>query len=156
VISPSELPVGPERMWKRFRDQGKIIPMALEGEDQEDFLPKLLTGGKKSARLGTLPELYASRKPRSQHDAWIVEAGAGLAALVTSGRKGLVKLSYESLQEYRTRLMTEVDHLLKANQIPGPRQLGAKLKGLRVLPSENEAASDPVLAEFIRSVLLSG
>jgi hypothetical protein len=52
--------------------------------------------------------------------------------------------------------MSEVDRVLKTQDIPGPRQLGAKLKQLRVLPSEAEVAADPVLAEFLRSVLLSG
>ena len=153
---PAELPVGPDRMWMRFKEQGKMIRLDLETGDDEDFLAKVLTGAKRSARQKTLPELYAAEKAKSPHDAWIVEAGSALSALVTTAPAGLVKLSYEALQGYRTRLMREVDKLLKTQDIPGPRQLGAKLKQMRVLPSENEAASDLVLAEFMRSVLLSG
>lgn len=120
------------------------------------FLPRLLTGDNRNAQQKTLPELYAAGKANSPHDAWMVEAGRALSTLTTTSPTGLVKLSYEALQEYRRRLMKEVDKVLKTQDIPGPRQLGAKLKQLRVLPSENEAASDQVLAEFMRSVLLSG
>ena len=70
--------------------------------------------------------------------------------------RGLVKLSYFALHRYRTRLMSEVDKVLKTQDIRGPRQLGDRLKQLKVLPSEDEAASDPILAEFLRSILLSG
>jgi hypothetical protein len=75
----------------------------------------------------------------------MVEAGRALAALTATSPEGLVELSYEALQGYGTRLMKEVDRLLKTQDIPGPRQLGAKLKQLRVLPSANEAASDQCL-----------
>jgi len=133
-----------------------MIRLDLGTGDDEDFLAKLLTGAKRSARQKALPELYAAKTAKSPHDAWIVEAGSALSALSTTAPTGLVKLSYEALHGYRTRLMKEVGKLLKTQDIPGPRQLDAKLKQLRVLPSENEAASDPVLAEFMRSVLLSG
>ena len=156
VSCPAELPVGPDRMWMRFKKQGKMVRLDLKVGEEDDFLAKLLTGDKRSARQKTLPELYAARKAKSQHDAWMIESGNTLSALTVTSPAGLVKLSYEALQEYRTRLMREVDKLLKTQEIPGPRQLGAKLKQLRVLPSESEAASDQVLAEFMRSVLLSG
>jgi hypothetical protein len=156
VSCPAELPVGSDRMWMRFKQQGKMVRLDLKAGEEDDFLAKLLTGDRRSARQKTLPELYAARKARSRHDAWMIESGNTLSALTMTSPPGLVKLSYEALQEYRTRLMREVDKLLKTQEIPGPRQLGAKLKQLRVLPSENEAASDQVLAEFMRSVLLSG
>jgi hypothetical protein len=156
VTCPAELPVGPDRMWMRFKKHGKMVRLDLRAGDDEDFLPRLLTGDNRSARQKTLPELYAARKANSPHDAWMVEAGRALSPLTTPAPTGLVKLSYEALQGYRARLMKEVDKVLKTQDIPGPRQLGAKLKQLRVLPSENEAASDQALAEFMRSVLLSG
>ena len=156
VTCPAELPVGPDRMWMRFKKQGKMIRLDPGTGDPEDFLATLLTGAKRTAQQKTLPELYAAQKATSPHDAWIVDAGDTVSALAVTSPTGLVKLSYEALQRYRTRLMTQVDQLLKTEDIRGPRQLGAKLKQLRVLPTENEAASDPVLAEFLRSVLLSG
>jgi len=156
VTCPAELPVGPDRMWMRFKSHGKMVRLDLKTGDDEDFLARLLTGENRRAQQKTLPELYAARKAKSPHDAWMVEAGNALSTLTMTSPTGLVKLSYEALQGYRTRLMKEVDKVLKTQDIPGPRQLGAKLKQLRVLPSENEAASDEVLAEFMRSVLLSG
>ncbi|HEU0007434.1 MAG TPA: hypothetical protein VFS12_15730, partial [Terriglobia bacterium] len=156
VTCPAELPVGPDRMWMRLKGQGKMIRLDLGTGDDEEFLARLLTGDRRSARQKTLPELYAATKAKSPHDVWMVEAGSGLSSMTVTAPAGLVKLSYDALQPYRTRLMKEVDRLLKTQDIPGPRQLGGKLKQLRVMPSENEAASDPVLAEFMRSVLLSG
>jgi hypothetical protein len=156
VTSPAELPVGPDRMWTRFRQHGKLVPLALSSEDEiQDYLPQVLTGAKSQARGKTLAELYVDRKARSAHDAWIIEAGTRFSR-TTPEQNGLVRLSYDGLLKYRTRLMTEVDKLLKTQNIRGPRQLGEQLKQLHVLPSENECASDPVLAEFLRSVFLSG
>jgi hypothetical protein len=156
VICPAELPVGPDRMWTRFKQHGKLLPLRLSNEeDVKDYLPQLLTGAARHAKQKTLAELYASSQARSRHDAWIIETGTGLSTLV-SRSSGIVSLSYEALHEYRSRLMSEVDKLLKTQDIPGPRQLGARLKQLKVLPSENEVASDPALAEFLRSILLSG
>ncbi len=157
VTCPADLPVGPDRMWARFREQGKMIPLALSGEeDVRDFLPQLLTGGKRNDGRPTLAELYSREKARSEHDVWIIEAGTQLSSALTGGSQRFVRLSYEALQAYRTRLMIEVDRLVKTQDIPGPRQLGAKLKELRVLASEGEFAADPALSEFLRAVLLSG
>ena len=91
--------------------------------DPEDFLATLLTGAKRTAQQKTLPELYAAQKATSPHDAWIVDAGHTVSALAVTSPTGLVRLSYEALQRYRTRLMAEVDQLLKAQDIRGPRQL---------------------------------
>ena len=113
VTCPAELPVGPDRMWMRFKKQGKMIRLDPGTGDPEDFLAQLLTGAKRSAQQKTLPELYAAQKATSPHDAWIVDAGDAVSALAVTSPTGLVKLSYEALQRYRTRLMTQVDQLLK-------------------------------------------
>jgi hypothetical protein len=125
------------------------------GDDVRDYLPQVLTGAKRNERQKTLLDLYAASKAKSPHDAWVIEAESGLSEMALDSR-GLVKLSYLALHRYRTRLMGEVDKVLKTQDIRGPRQLGARLKQLKVLPSEDEAASDPILAEFLRSILLSG
>lgn len=156
VTCPADLPVGPDRMWTRFRGEGRRVRLALPTDEEvKDFLPQLLTGAKLSSGRQTLAESYAREKAKSPHEVWVVEAGSQLSALMTSSQR-FVKLSYERLLPYRTRLMAEVDRLVKTQDIPGPRQLGAKLKQLKVLASEAEAATDPALAEFLRSVLLSG
>jgi hypothetical protein len=156
VISPAELPVVSDRMWTRFRKHGRLVPLAFSaGDDVRDYLPQVLTGAKRNDRQKTLLELYAASKAKSPHDAWVIEAESGLSEMAIDSR-GLVKLSYLGLHRYRTRLMGEVDKVLKTQDIRGPRQLGARLKQLKVLPSEDEAASDSILAEFLRSILLSG
>jgi hypothetical protein len=155
VVSPAELPVGSDRMWTRFRKHGTLVPLVFSAEDDvSDYLPQVLTGAKRKDRQKTLLELYAARKAKAPHEAWVIEAESGLSEMLDS--RGLVKLSYLALHRYRTRLMSEVDKVLKTQDIRGPRELGARLKQLKVLPSEDEAASDPILAEFLRSILLSG
>ncbi len=156
VISPAELPVDSNRMWTRFKKHGKLVPLAFSAEDDvRDYLPQVLTGAKRKNRQKTLLELYAASKAKAPHEAWVIEAESELSEMALDSR-GLVKLSYFALHRYRTRLMSEVDKVLKTQDIRGPRQLGDRLKQLKVLPSEDEAASDPILAEFLRSILLSG
>jgi hypothetical protein len=52
--------------------------------------------------------------------------------------------------------MKEVQSVVDARDVPGPRQLSARLKEMKILASEGEVAHDPILAEFARAILLSG
>jgi hypothetical protein len=156
IVCPAELPIGPDRMWMRFRQHGKLVSLAISvEEDVKDYLAQILTGAKHHARQKTLAELYAASRAKSPYDTWVIDADSTLSDMIVESRD-LVRLSYAALLKYRTRLMAEVDRLLQTQGIRGPRQLGAKLRELKILPSENEFARDPVLAEFVRSVLLSG
>ena len=65
-------------------------------------------------------------------------------------------MSYARLAAYRAQLMQEVNRLVRAEQIRGPRQLGAKLKNLKLMAPQGEVGADPVLSEFVRTVLLAG
>ena len=150
VISPSEIPADPDRMWLRIAGHGKRVAIQA-GDKIEDFVPLLLTGQKRSAHAATLAELAAG-KP---YEAWTVEA-AGLLAGVGGKQQGVVRCSYEQLEPYRRRLMKEVNQLVTNAGIRGPRQLSARLKLLKVLASEGEVANDPPVAEFLRATLLSG
>lgn len=143
VMSPAELPVSPDRLWLRIRDRGKRI--RLESGEEQDWKPLL-------ARVLTS---YVRSPKHSPYGAWLVEASAGIS-LLAGDAGGAVKLSYERLETYRARLMTEVRKIVEKEQIRGPRELGARLKQLKVLSSETDIAGDPVLAEFLRAVLLSG
>ncbi len=135
VVSPAELPVGPDRMWLRLRAHGRRVPV----EQTE----RLLAGFRALAAA-------AAAKAQSRYDTWIVAAGDSDAL------PGAVSMSYERLAAYRTRLMGEVNRLVRAEDIKGPRQLGARLKELRISAQEAAIADDPVLAEFVRAVLLAG
>jgi hypothetical protein len=131
VLSPGELPVGPDRMWQRVRERGRMV--SLEGAFDAG---------------GRLAPLLASGDP-PPYDRWVIAAGDAPA-------RAQVTLSYSSLEAYRKRLMSSVREMLAAEAIRGPRELSARLKQLKVRESESEAGKDPVLAEFTRSVLLSG
>lgn len=143
VITPAELTVGPDRMWLRIRSRGKRIPVKAAAEEEW------------RRRLAQLVTAHAASKKQSPYSTWLVEAGEGISALAGSN-SGRVALSYGSLETYRTRLMNEVRRLVEKEEIRGPRELSARLKQLKVLSSESDLARDPVLAEFLRAVLLNG
>jgi hypothetical protein len=85
-------------MWMRLKGHGKMIRLDLGTGDDEEFLARVLTGDRRSARQKTLPELYAATKAKSPHDVWMVEAGSGLSSMTVTAPAGLVKLSYDALQ----------------------------------------------------------
>lgn len=149
VASPSELPAPPERMWKRIDRHGQRVALAVpDSLGASDFLPILLTGKPRPAAAPSLLDLYQ----KAAYGAWLVEAGSALAPLTRSA----VALSYGELDDYRNRLMAAVRNMLDAKQLRGPRELGAELRKLKVPPPPTRAGSDPLLTEFLRSVLLTG
>jgi hypothetical protein len=154
VVAPSQLPTDPGRMWTRFPGKGKRIAVEAP-ESAEEFLPLLLTGEERSRRAPTIANLFAAGKKSGAYTSWIVEAGAGVSRLGGDSAP-VVKYSYEDLGTYRKRLMKEVRSVVEAREIPGPRQLSARLKQMKILASEGDLAGDPVLAEFARAILLSG
>ena len=151
VIAPAELPVSPDRMWLRIRQHGKRIPLEPP-EDVADYLPLLLTGAGRKEAAHSIAARYALAK--EPYAAWSIEAGGGSTDLGNAG--ALVALSYDKLRDYRARLTSEVSHILKTQDVRGPRQLLAKLKELKIQASESDVGRDPVLAEFARATLLSG
>jgi hypothetical protein len=138
VAAPGELPVASGRMWLRIRDRGKAIAV----EPSEAGLADMLHG------RGARPLTAEYR--RRPYDTWIIEASDSLAGAAE------VHISYEGLHKYRERLIEEVQRTVEREQVTGPRQLGARLKQLKLHPDDGELAGDPVMAEFVRAVLLSG
>lgn len=139
VTAPSELPAAPDRMWLRLQKRGKRIKLNVD--ETTEYLPALLAGGKDRS----LAELYT----KEPYGAWAISASRPVI-------RGGVNLSYEELKAYRGRLMTEVQRIVEVDKVPGPRQLDQRLKQLKLRTTEGELAKDPVLAEFVRAVLLSG
>jgi len=154
VIAPAQLPADPGRMWTRFQGRGKRVEIDAP-ERAEEFLPLLLTGEEQGRRAPTIAHLFASGKKGGAYASWIVEAGAGVSRLGPEAG-AVVKYSYQSLGQYRKRLMKEVQSVVDAQEIAGPRQLSARLRQMKILASEGDLAHDPILAEFARAILLSG
>lgn len=154
VVTPSQLPADPGRMWMRLQDKGKRVPLAPP-ESAEEFLPLLLTGQEQSRRAPTIGQLFAAGEKGGAYSSWVVEAGDGVSRL-GSDAAPVVKYSYETLAPYRKRLMQEVQSVVDTREIAGPRQLSARLKQMKILASEGDVARDPILAEFARAILLSG
>jgi hypothetical protein len=154
VIAPPQLPADPDRMWTRLGERGKRIQVQSP-ERLEEFLPMLLTGEEQGRGAPTIAGLFAAGKKGGAYSSWIVEAGGGLSRLGAE-RAGVIKYSYQSMETYRKRLMREVQTVVDAQEIPGPRQLSARLKQMKILASEGALAHDPILAEFARAILLSG
>ena len=152
VLAPAELPVGPERMWLRVAARGKRLALDVpEDLDPADYTSLLLTGAKRAAALPSLLEgsfgaAYAS---------WLVESGDAVRPLVKPDSPGVV-LNYDALDAYRTAVMKEIRGMLDAKQLRGPRELGAELKKLRTSLPPGRLGQDPLLADFLRSVLLAG
>jgi hypothetical protein len=131
VLSPAELPVGPDRLWTRLK--GRRVALATPLDSAAHLAPLLALGD---------PAPY---------DRWVLQASGPFIA-----PRGVVGLDYEALAAYRQRLMDEVRQVVETEQIRGPRELGARLRKMKILAVEGALASDVVLAEYTRAVLLAG
>jgi hypothetical protein len=154
VVAPSQLPADPDRMWTRLQARGKRIELETP-KVAEEFLPLLLTGQTRSHEAPTIGQLFAAGRHGGPYTSWVVEAGTSLSNLGAAS-PAITAYSYEGLGAYRKRLMREVQKIVEAQETPGPRQLSARLKQLKILASEGGVAKDPILAEFARAILLSG
>lgn len=156
VLSPPELPVGPDRMWNRIRDQGLLVPLRVGLDDAlTDYLPLLLTGRPRSQGAPALFDLHAQQRGRSPFDTWVVEAEDPALRLAQTF-EGWVGVSYQRLESLRRTLMKEVNDLVTADRIPGPRQLGERLQRMNPGALRRAAGRDPVMQDFLQSVLLNG
>lgn len=140
ILAPPEISLPPERMWTRIANRGKRVSF----QPPDDL-------GQYAKSIGSLLSRYATQ--HSPYETWVVETGDEISA--TAGTR-TVSLSYSALAPYRSRLMSEVNRITQAEQIRGPRQLGARLKELKANASEGTIGRDAVLAEFTRAVLLNG
>ena len=111
AIAPSQLPADPERMWTRFEGRGKRIALEMP-ERAEAFVPLLLTG-EEHGSAPSIAELFAAGKKGGAYASWIVEAGVALSRVGTDSGS-VVKVSYQSLEQYRQRLMKEVQSVVDA------------------------------------------
>lgn len=150
VISPSELPVGPDRMWTRLAGQGRRVPLRVP-ENPDHYLPLLLTGNADPSKGRSLPGIVAAREP---YATWIIETGESVGDFC--GGPGTVRLSYNLLHAFRRRLMEEVQRIVEDKNVKGPRQLSERLKTLKIRPAESGLAGDGILSGFVRTTLLAG
>jgi hypothetical protein len=104
------------------------------------------------AKAPSLPARFSAAKAKSPYDTWVFETGGRLQQLA-----GLsIYLSYEGLLDYRKKLMAEVRRTVESEQLRGPRELGQRLRSMKMASGQSRIDSDPLLAEFLRSVLLNG
>jgi hypothetical protein len=150
VLSPSELPVGPDRLWTRLAGQGRRVPVAVP-DDPSHYLGILLTGEPDASRGRCVADIG---NERGSYASWTIETGEAVGATCRDPRT--VRLSYTQLSAYRRRLMTDVQKVVEDPAVKGPRQLSARLKSLKVQPAESRLSGDSVLSEFVRNTLLAG
>jgi hypothetical protein len=143
VMSPADLPAGPDRMWLRIAQYGQRLKI-----EAPPSAAALLVNEKKENLL----DLAAGKL--GPYESWVVETGDG--ASKSSTHPKTVRLSYLQLEAYRLRLMAEVRRVTESEEIRGPRQLGARLKTMRLRAAESEFSGDPVMNEFVRATLLNG
>lgn len=155
VISPSTLPMGPDRMWGRLKDKGKLISLELgDGDPVPDYLSKLLSGAPRVEGAPTLFGMHGQTR-EDPYDSWVVESGGELHAMMqTFG--GWTGLSFTRLTELRRILMEQVNELVTTEHIPGPRQLGERLQRMNPGALRRAAGRDLVMRDFLQSVLLNG
>jgi hypothetical protein len=153
VLSPAEIPAGPDRLWTRIAQHGKRVPVETPS-DGADYAALLLTGNPRAAAAPTIADRFAAAAGQAPYSAWCVEAGNSLAGMST--HPGVVRLSYEHLADYRTRLQKQIQQVVEEERVRGPQQLGARLKQMKIRPGEGELAGDAILGEFARAILLSG
>ena len=114
VVSPADLPVGPDRMWTRLSKFGKRVALEVPAE-AADYLPLLLTGQSHSKHGASLLDLTAAKRSDDRYAAWSIETGDRLADI--NRGSGVVRLSYTRLEQYRARLMNDVQHAVDSEQI---------------------------------------
>lgn len=131
VISPAELPVGPDKLWTRLK--GRRVTLSEPFEPGAHLTPLLKAGA------------------AAPYDRWLIQTGKEIAAPA-----GVVSLSYEELAPYRARLSEQVQQVVEKEQLRGPRELGVRLRKMKLLPGEGQFATDAPLSEFARAVLLAG
>ena len=152
VSAPADLPVGPDRMWQRIASRGRRVPLELPAEfDAADHLALLLSGKPRAAAAPSLLDL----NPSDRYNAWLIDAGADHPALAHK-RDTSVALGYGRMEDYRARVMGEVRKVVESKRIQGPQQLGAELRRMTSIAPPAELGSDPLLADFVRSVMLAG
>ena len=156
VVSPAELPMGPDRMWLRIRDRGRVVPLTLaEDAPLRDYLARLLSGADMAARRPSIFDIYGEQRGESQFDAWVVESSDPLLRLA-QGFGGWTGLSFERMVDLRQALMSDVNDLVTQEKIPGPRQLGERLQKMNPGALRRAAGRDPVMQDFLQAVLLNG
>ncbi|MGD1093417.1 MAG: hypothetical protein ABSB35_15690 [Bryobacteraceae bacterium] len=141
VTAPSELSADPSRMWLRLSRYGKRIQVDVP--DGADYLNLAVTGGTRKSIL----EMY-SKEP---YDSWMISADNPW-----DGVRNAIRLKYDDLKDYRSRMMDEVRRMLESGEVRTPRELNERLKRLKIRASEGDLASDEILSEFLRAVLLAG
>jgi hypothetical protein len=132
VLSPAELPVGPDRLWTRLK--GRRVALAEPMEPRQHLAP-----------------LLAARGTEPAYERWVIQSDD-----LFEPPPATISLSYGALAPYRRRLMRDVEQLVEKENLRGPRELGARLKTLKVRAGESALAKDPRIAEFVRAVLLAG
>lgn len=152
ILAPADLPVGPDRMWQRLGKRGKRILLDLpDNLTPEDYTALLLTGAKRAAHQPTLLEINTG----SAYSNWLIESGNAVLPLAKPTPQNVL-LNYDALDAYRTKVMQEVRSMLEAKQLKGPRELGAELRKLKTTPPPGRLGENPLMADFLRSVLLAG
>jgi len=153
VLSPAEIPAGPDRLWMRISKHGKRIRLAVPA-DGGDYAWLLLTGQPRATLAPSIADVFAASNRSAPYSAWCVETGDSLARM--SSHPGVVRLSYQRLSDYRGRLLKEVQQVVEGEYVRGPQQLSARLKQMKIRPGEGDLGNDVILGEFARTILLSG
>jgi hypothetical protein len=158
----SGIAVQTAKLWSRFKGIGVRIPLKLEREGSNSFLPELF-GRRETPAPGAA--LFAAVGETAGHDptdAWIIEADEAahhLCVDVTAGRTSeapITGLSYARLRGYRDELTRALYRKIQSG-VESPQAFAAYARGLKIAPDPGAlpSSTDAVHA-FVRDVFLTG
>jgi len=161
---PHPLSVDAASIWRRWQGIGRPLKLQLAppGESRGAF-EILLTGTPSGtgARSTGLFNAARSRSETSPADTWVVDAGKGLVDAIVEQKPSPVTgpnailLSYARLDLYRQSFSREMNTMRK--DLADADAVFDHLRKVDVAPwCPPEAAANPAIREFVRSLFLTG
>lgn len=164
MIFPACLPCDPGSVWARWPQTGQQIKVGLDDSGDERTTIKALFGGDGSAAQrgsNNFRRALFTRAAGSAFDVWILDAGAALSEFLLaappqpeSSPKPAI-LSFERLKPLREEFLAKMNTM--AHTLSSADEVFNRLRQQNfssLYPPE--IASDGMMEEFVRSLLLSG
>jgi hypothetical protein len=164
LVLPRPLPLDPAKVWNKWQGIGRPLKLDLASSGETHSPSETLLGGTPSAaggRSGGLLDVALRHPDTSLADTWVCEAGTSLVDwLLRGGPSGTtvapaILLSYGRLASFRESFAHEMNTMRK--DLADADAVFDRLRKVNVTPwCPPEAAAEPAIREFLRSLYLSG
>ena len=141
-----EIAVQRDKLWRRFKNTGRRVPLNLEGANDTGRFLTALFGASDDRPMPALLDA-----------AWIIEAHEALHALCEKKADGAqTGLSYDRLRGFRDDLTRTLNAKIQSG-VESPQAFAAYARSLRINPAPGAMLhADDVRIAFVRDVLLAG